>query len=256
MEAGRPAPAKRLCLPSPPDDNDLSAESGHEVSLSYDATGIVDASSFVGSPREVAASSCIKPTQGVVVNSGLPREVAPKSSCALAGAPDCLIESGSSQYPLAHAGATPVVPLCDESASCERPTHLSANVPTLGFVPSLDDVSDPVSPQGGAVDVVSPKPLCHHPAPSQAAEPDDLARNLLASRNFSATAALKLVDLLPRDSGLRRVQGNGGSRLAFGAYWGIGKVSMFKNTLRFPCSCKYLCAFVHHIAPQHEFSAF
>ena len=191
----------------------------------------------------------------MVVNAGLPREVAPRLSCASAGVPDCLIKSGSSQYPLAPARATPVDPR-GESASCERPTHLSANVPTLGFVPSLDDVSDPVSPQGGAVGVVSPKPLCFNSAsPSQATEPEDIARELLASRNFSATAAVKLVDWLPRDSGLRRVQGNGGSRLAFGAYWGMGKVGVFKNTLRFPCSCKYLCAFVHHIAPQHEFSA-
>ncbi|CAE7420275.1 unnamed protein product, partial [Symbiodinium pilosum] len=65
----------------------------------------------------------------------------------------------------------------------------------------------------------------------------------------------RLVDLLARDSGLRRVQGHGGSRLGLGAYWGMGKLAIFKSTYAFPQSCKYLCALVHHVAPKHVFGA-
>ena len=68
-------------------------------------------------------------------------------------------------------------------------------------------------------------------------------------------SALRLVDLLARDSGLRRVQGHGGSRLGLGAYWGMGKLAIFKSTYAFPQSCKYLCALVHHVAPKHVFGA-
>ena len=95
------------------------------------------------------------------------------------------------------------------------------------------------------------------PSPSSVQElnPEDLARQLLAQRDFSAVSALRLVDLLPRDSGLRRVQGHGGSRLGLGAYWGMGKPAIFKSTFTFPQSCKYLCALMHFIAPQHVFSA-
>ena len=60
--------------------------------------------------------------------------------------------------------------------------------------------------------------------------PEDFVRQLLAKRDFSAASALRLVDLLPRDSGLRRVQGHGGSRLGLGAYWGTGKLAVFKST--------------------------
>ena len=66
--------------------------------------------------------------------------------------------------------------------------------------------------QGGAVETCSPKLLENHkpsPLPSSAQElnPEDFARQLLAKRDFSAVSALRLVDLLSRDSGLRRVQG-------------------------------------------------
>ena len=116
----------------------------------------------------------------------------------------------------------------------------------------LDLTFSAVPSQGGAVEICSQKPLEYHkpsPSPSSAQElnPEDFARQLLTKRDFSAVSALRLVDLLPRDLGLR----HGGSRLGLGAYWGMGKLAIFKSTCTFPQSCKYLCALV----PQHVFGA-
>ena len=101
-----------------------------------------------------------------------------------------------------------------------------------------------------------PKPVPSRPVAAQEPDPETLAQQLLSAGDFSADAVLRLIDFLPRDSGLRRVQGQGGSRLGFGAFWGMGKLCLFKSTRVFPKSCKFLCAFVHHVCPQHVFSAF
>ena len=257
---GRTGPAKRVCTSSPPSSNTSATGSRHEVLPSRVAEGTADASALVGLPREVAAFSFSEHTQGVAEDSGLPREVAPKPLQVSVESVVSRTTGFSSQNLAAPLGATTLAVAGCGSASCERPLDPRAKVAPSHLHPFVDNVSNSVSPQGGAVELGSPEPLTLAPAshshPSaQAVDPEDLAKELLVTRTFSAAAALQLVDLLPRDSGLRRVQGNGGSRLAFGAYWGMGKACMFKNTLKFPCSCKYLCAFVHHVAPQHEFSA-
>ena len=84
---------------------------------------------------------------------------------------------------------------------------------------------------------------------------ESLAADLLQRKDFSAASVIRLIDLLPRESGLRKVQGRGGSRLCLGAYFRAGVVSLCKNNTSLKHSCKYLCAFIHHVAPRHVFAA-
>ena len=99
-----------------------------------------------------------------------------------------------------------------------------------------------------------PNPSCT-PAQASFQDHEALAADLLQRKDFSAASAIRLVDMLPRESGLRKVQGHGGSRLCMGAYFRAGVVSLYKNNTVLKHSCKYLCAFIHHVAPRHVFAA-
>ena len=93
------------------------------------------------------------------------------------------------------------------------------------------------------------------PAQSSSQDYEVLAADLLQRKDFSAASVIRLVDLLPRESGLRKVQGQGGSRVCMGAYFRAGVVSLYKNNTVLKHSCKYLCAFIHHVAPRHVLAA-
>ena len=93
----------------------------------------------------------------------------------------------------------------------------------------------------------TPKPC------TQGHEP--FAADLLDRKDFRATSVLQLIDMLPRESGLRKVQGHGGSRLCLGAHYRAGALHEYKNNTTLRRSCKYLCAFIHHVAPRHVFAS-
>ena len=192
-EVGRVGPAKRRCHSPPPVVNVSEAGSTREVSSSKSAEGIVDASAPVGSSHEVAASLAIEHTQGVVEHAGLPREVASTSSGLAVEAVGSLTNNVSSQGLTQSARDSMLNTLIGESASCER----LLRVPVAAATSSVDNLSDIVSPQGGAVDLTNSKPLVPDLAPvtplSQVIQPEVLAQELLVAGDFSATAALKLV---------------------------------------------------------------
>ena len=178
-----------MCTSSPPDINVCAARSEHEVSLSYGAEGIVDAGAFVGSPHEIAAFPVNEHTQGVAVHAGLPHEVASAPLGVPAETSDCRPNNRSVRNLAAPVVATTVATPRGRCVSCERPRDPPANVSTLRHDPFLDNVSDPVFPQGGAVELVRPKPLTLDPAshsiPSpQVTNPEDLAKELLVARLF------------------------------------------------------------------------
>ena len=93
----------------------------------------------------------------------------------------------------------------------------------------------------------TPKPC------AQGHEP--FAADLLDRKDFRAASVLQLIDMLPRESGLRKVQGQGGSRLCLGAYYRAGVLHEYKNNTTLRRTCNYLCAFIHHVAPRHVFAS-
>ena len=85
---------------------------------------------------------------------------------------------------------------------------------------------------------------------------ESLAQQLSSARDFSAGSLLALLDRLPRDRGLRSVQGKGGSRFSAGVYFRAGQVCCFRNNSDYPAACKHICAAIRCADPSHTFAAF
>ena len=169
------------------------------VVLRANDQGVADTS--VGSSQQVVASSSC--------HVGLPHEVAP-NVCQVPEAPSsCRAQMGSQQSlpppPQQRVGQIGVSPhIANSAVSGGSPCNPDS---------FLDFTCSAVPSQGGAVEICPSEPLEYHnpspsPSPVQELNPEDFAQHLLAQRDFSAVSALRLVDLLPRDSGLRRVQGH------------------------------------------------
>ena len=254
--------AKRVCTSSPRVTDVIVAGSRHEVLPSSDCVGTAGAG-VLGSLLEVAAAPVSKGTQGVAVNPGLQHEVAPVEAA------DCQVSKEPSQGLLVSTCATTAAMQLEGRAASEWSPRPLPNEFAIKLGTPLIDVAHPVSSEGGAVAIDRPRPFASEPASpqppvsavsadgglvanlassldpkaaihlasAQELTPETLAQQLLSIRDFSADSVLRLIDLLPRVSGLRRVQGQGGTKA-------------------FPHVCEFLCTFIHHICPQHVFSAF
>ena len=143
-----------------------------------------------------------------------------------------------------------------------------ADVPALGFSPEL--VSSHDNPPGGCRSTghsplglgSSPrlKTPSEHPSPEvprdNVAQVEQLAREWLSSRDFTASNCLRLFDLCPKDRSLRKVQENSsGSRISFGFYVRGGVPQVFNSCAQLPMTCRFLTAVVRHVCPSHVFGA-